>query len=413
MKDQLFTFVSPDKSIFFLSWILCFSTALPHSIIPGKAGLISLLLFIFWIVEGNLRTKIYILYSNKLFLSILIFILFLFLSLLWTDYTNIGFAHLSAFKYYLFLIPVLITSLTKNDSLRLIHAFILGNILHAFLIILLSYKLIALPNNLNLYNPYSVYSVFFIFSSFYCFYYFLNNLNKKNIILSLIYLFCSLVFIYLIFTNKGRAGQIAFICSSIVTLILFHRNRKNSILILVVITIILGTLSSRIIKSTNIAAINEIKQILEGNYSGSWGARWGLLVTNFEIVKQNPILGVGLGDTKDEMQRVIERGGNQASYAVAFYDHPHNYYISILTSVGIIGFILYILIHIFLFKLPIKNTEIKYLSLIFLTTLIVNGITDNILIYKPYNIYFAIMIALFINLSLNEKDRNIESDNKL
>ncbi|MCK5504471.1 MAG: hypothetical protein KAJ10_04885, partial [Thermodesulfovibrionia bacterium] len=98
----------------------------------------------------------------------------------------------------------------------------------------------------------------------------------------------------------------------------------------------------------------------------------------------------------------------------AYYDGSHNHYVTILTSAGIIGFIAYILIHIFLFKLPIKNTEIKHLSLIFLTILIVTSIADDILLYKPYNIYFAIMIALFINLSLDEKDKkNIGSDKNL
>jgi O-antigen ligase len=129
-----------------------------------------------------------------------------------------------------------------------------------------------------------------------------------------------------------------------------------------------------------------------------------------EVIKKNPIIGVGLGDTQDAMQRVVARGENQASYSIAHFDGSHNHYVTILTSVGIIGFILYILIHVLLFRLPIKNTEIKYLSLIFLTILIINGFSDDILLYKPYNIYFAIMIALFINLSLDEKDKKIKSD---
>ena len=300
---------------------------------------------------------------------------------------------------------------SKQDALKLVHAFILGNIFHALLIILFSYNLIHLPSRLTLYSPYAVYAPFFVFSTFYCFYYFLHNLNSKDITKGIIYLSCSLILIYIIFTNKGRAGQIAFLCSVILTLFLFHKNWKKTMLFFSITTILIITiiLSSDKFKSTYISSTNEIGEIIEGDYHGSWGARWGLLVANYEIIKQSPILGVGLGDTQDEMQRVIARGKNQTLYAIAYYDGSHNHYITILTSAGIIGFIAYILIHVFLFKLPIKNTGIKYLSLIFLTILIVNSIADDILFYKPYNIYFAIMIALFINLSLPEKDKNIST----
>ncbi|MCW8901393.1 MAG: O-antigen ligase family protein [Gammaproteobacteria bacterium] len=405
MKENFFKLVSPNKIIFFLSWFLCFSIALPHTILPGKAGFISLLVFTLWVLEGNLKTKIRILYNSKLFLSVFAFIFALSLSMLWTEYTHIGLVRLSAFKYYLFLIPVLITSLTRKQALDLLRAFVLGILLHAFFIILFHFKLINMYGNITLYSPYSVYAPFFVFSSFYCLFYSRSNFNNKNIIRGFVYLFCSLVLIYIIFTNNGRSGQIAFICSAILALVLLHKNWQQTTIYFTITAALIATisLSSLTVKSTSNSALHEIEQILKGNYYGSWGARWGLLVTNYEVIKQNPVFGVGLGDTQDEMHRVIARGKNQASYSIAYYDGSHNHYITILTSAGIIGFILYITIHVFLFRLPIKHKETKYLSLIFLTILIITSIADDILIYKPYNIYFAIMIALFINLSLGKK----------
>ena len=234
MKNFFLKSVTPNKITYYLAWFLCFSIALPHTILPGKAGSITLLLFIFWVFEGNFKTKIKILYNSKLFLSIMGFIFILSLSMLWTKYTNTGLVRLSAFKYYLFLIPVLITSITKQNALKLIQAFVLGNILHAILMVLFSYNLIDLPNSLNLYSPYSIYSPFFVFSSFYCFYYFRYNLNSKNIILSLIYLSCSILLIYLIFTNNGRSGQLAFTLSALVSLALLHSNWRKTITLIVI-----------------------------------------------------------------------------------------------------------------------------------------------------------------------------------
>lgn len=415
-KEHFFNTISINKIIFYLSWFLCFSIALPHHILPGKAGFISILLFILWILEGNLNLKIKILFNNKLFLSIFSLILMLSISMLWTNHTNTGIERLSAFKYYIFIIPVLITSLTNEKAIELIRAFVFGNVLHAILMVLISFDLISLSSRLTLYSPYSVYGPFFVFSSFYCFYYFCHNLNNKNIAHSLIHLVLLLTFMYLIFTNEGRSGQIAFLCSAILTLFLLHQHWKKTIIFSLIISALLVTLilSSQTVKSTYIAAINDIKNTVKGNYIGSWGERWGMLTISYEVIKTHPISGVGIGDIKSEMKKIIIQKENKTLQRLSHYDGSHNFYITVITSTGIIGLILYFIVHTFIFKLPIARKEIKYLSLVFLTILIVNSIADDILSYKPYNIYFAIMVALFINLSLNEKDkRNIEYNKDL
>lgn len=408
-KEHIFNNITINKIIFYFSWFLCFSIALPHHILPGKAGFISLLLFTLWIIEGNLKVKIRILYENKLFLSIFSLIFMFSISLLWSEHSNIGIQRLTAFKYYIFIIPVLITSLSKNDALELIRAFVIGTILHALLMVLLTYNIINLPTKITLYSPYSVYSPFFVFSSFYCFYFFHRNLNNKNIMRSFIYLFVFIALAYIIFTNKGRSGQIAFLCSALLTLFLLHQSWKKTIVFFLITSALLVTiiLSSQTVKSTYIAAINDIKNIEKGNYIGSWGERWGMLTISYEVIKTHPISGVGLGDIKSEMKKIIIRKENKNLQRLSRYDGSHNFYITVITSTGIIGLILYFIVHIFIFKLPIAKKEIKHLSLIFLTILIVNGIADDILSYKPYNVYFAIMIALFINLSLDEKDKSI------
>lgn len=405
MREFIFNRLNPNKIIFFLAWFLCFSIALPHTILPGKAGSISFLLFIFWLFEGNLKEKAYILFRSKLFLSLIGFIFLLSLSILWTRYQSIGLARLSIFKYFFVLMPVLITSISKENTLKLIQAFVFGNILHALLMFLSSHGFINLPNSLKLYDPYAVYAPFFVFSFFYCLYSIQHYLRNKDILRSLILLLCLVLLIYLIFTNKGRAAQLAFICSTIITLILLHKHwRKTAIYTAIFIAAIsIISSSSKSTKHLYDTAFNNLIEIKKGNYRGSLGSRWGLIVTNTKIIKENIVLGVGIGDTQDSMQRFIDRNKNIESYSMVYFDHSHNHYISIFISAGIFAFFMYILTHVFLFQLPIIEVKEKNLSYIFLTILIVNGLTDNILFYKPYNIYFAIMISLFINLSLDRK----------
>lgn len=398
--------ITYNKVIFYLSWFLCFSIALPHHILPGKAGAISIIIFILWMLDGNLKNKLLVLKHSKLFLYLTTFILTLVISMTWSDNTNFGIGRLSPFKYYFLLIPVFITSFYKHESMKLIHAFVLGSILHASLMTLQLYNIIYLPSIIDLYSPYSTYSTFFVFSSFYCFYFF-QYYSNSNKLKQIGYLLFTLLFIYTLFTNPARSGQLAFIISMIVTLSLLHYNFKKTIIIFSIFTILIAAaiLSSDKVQSTYRNTIKDIHLIQKENYNGSWGTRWGLLLTSIEVIKANPIFGVGLGDTHDERRRVIAQNIKSDSRGIAFFTGAHNNYLSILEAAGIVSLIFYFLIFIYIYKLPIKNFEIKNLSLIFLTILVVASIADDIFFYKPYNIHFAIMISLFINLSLSDKDK--------
>ena len=405
LKETVLNIFTINKIIFYFSWFLCFSVALPHHILPGKAGAISIFIFILWLFTGNIKNKLLILKCSKLFLYLTAFILTLVISLAWTENTDFGIRRLYVFKYYFLLIPVFITSFSNKESLKLIYAFVLGCILHATLMALQSYNITILPNKIDLYTPYSTYSTFFVFSSFYCFY-FLQLYSNYNKVKQLAYFLLTVLFIYTIFTNPARSGQLAFVISMIVTIFLLHYNFKKTIIIFsIFIALIAASIfSSDKVQSTYTVAIKDIQKIHKENYTGSWSVRWGLSLAAFETIKENPIFGVGLGDTYDERNKVIAKKIKNNSKIMLSLTGVHNNYISILEASGIVGLVFYLLIFIHIYKLPIKNNEIKNLSLIFLTILAAASIGDDIFFYKPYNIHFAIMFSLFINLSLSDKD---------
>ena len=408
-----FKTITANKIIFYFSLVLCFSIALPHHILPGKAGAVSIIIFILWVFDGDLKNKLLVIRDSKLFLYLTLFILTLLLSLAWSDNTEFGIRRLNAFKYYFLLIPVFITSFSKHESMRLIHAFVLGSVLHATLMLLQSYNAIFLPENITLYSPYSIYATFFVFSSFYCFY-FSQYYSNKNNIKQITFLILTLLFIFTLFTNPARSGQLAFIISLIVTIFLLHRNFKKTIIILstfiILITMIIS--SSEKVQSTYNSAINDIKKIQQEKYTGSWSARWGLSIAAIDVIKSNPIFGVGLGDTYDERLKVITNNIKGDIQQISQLVGIHNNYLAILEAAGIVSLIFFILIYIHIYKLPIKNIEMKNLSLIFLTILAVASIADDIFFYKPYNMHFAIMLSLFINLSLSDKDRASLKNNR-
>lgn len=79
----------------------------------------------------------------------------------------------------------------------------------------------------------------------------------------------------------------------------------------------------------------------------AWKCGW-------EVFKKNPIVGVNLGDKKDELFEVYKQKDFQ--FALQTNKNVHNNYLDILYSLGIIGFVLFILAWI---VLPILNA-IKY-----------------------------------------------------
>jgi O-antigen ligase len=146
--------------------------------------------------------------------------------------------------------------------------------------------------------------------------------------------------------------------------------------------------------------VNELKGVfLKEDYGGQWGARVGFLMSSIDIAKQNPMFGVGIGDSRDALQRLYERGKNRGYYSISFYDSPHNQYLTFLTKLGLVGLSLFMIYIVVFFRLDIKNVELKNLSIVFIVMFCFNCLADEIMFMKPYNIYFAVMSALFINAS--------------
>jgi O-antigen ligase len=89
----------------------------------------------------------------------------------------------------------------------------------------------------------------------------------------------------------------------------------------------------------------------------AWPCGW-------QLFKEHPIIGVGLGDKRDELFRVYEQ--RKFHFALATRKNVHNNYLDVLYSLGIIGFILFFTGWI---ALPLFSTVKKRDGLAFLIIL--------------------------------------------
>lgn len=399
---DLFDKIHIQKYIYVVVWLLCFSIPLRYQ--NGRIGFFSAIIFLLWILEGNFKYKFHTLKKNKLFILFLIFLGYNVLSLLWTDYLEVGIKTLDPYKYYLLYIPPIITSIPPKKVPSLIFAFILGLLIHSTLAYIVLFLDLKVPFTSKVYTPYAIYSPFTAF----CVLYFLNKLFQKDKSINerINFLVISITLVILLFLKDGRTGQISFIFSLLVLILLYNRRPIKTIVIsaFAIIFIFILIFNIDIAKQRYVAIKNQMLDVFQTeNFTKSLGARVGLILANIEAAKQSLLFGSGIGDSRDALQRLYERGKKQSFYALAHLDHSHNQYLTFLTKLGLLGLSLFIAYIVMFFNLNILNVEMKNLSILFIAMFSLNCLGNAIMFMKPYNTYFAILSALFMNISSSEK----------
>ena len=151
-------------------------------------------------------------------------------------------------------------------------------------------------------------------------------------------------------------------------------------------------------------AINDIKNIMHLNLNSSWGVRVAFWITSFDILKSNPVVGVGVGDYKDETKNVLKNdkyshllsGGTKAFMG---RNHPHNQYLLILVQMGIAGFIIFAYMIYQLISLKIKDNEIKQLSLLFVIIFFVSCFAEPLLLKQFTMTLFVVFAGIFAGVA--------------
>lgn len=381
--------------------ILIFAFILPLS----RAGIsfFVILLPILWMIEGDFKRKYQQIKSNKLLVAIVIYLLFSFTSALYSDNIEQTLNVLRLNSYWLLLF-VIATSIKKEQIPLIISSFLTG----MFISEVIAYGVFfefwtfkhATVENPSPFMFWIDYSVFMAFTSILL----LNRVLSKNYNLKE-KIFFILFFISVtgnLFLAIGRTGQVAFIVAIFVLMILHYRLSIKSILLsLLFLTTIFITAYqlSDSFKIRSQAGLKDIQNIQEMNLNGSWGIRVAFWITTFDIVKQHPILGIGLGDFKDETAKIVNTTNypylNDNTKKFMSDNDPHNQYLLVLLQMGIVGLSIFLYMIYQILKLNIKDSEIKELSILFVTVFFVSCFTEP-LFFKQFTIaLFILFIGIF------------------
>jgi len=341
--------------------LVAFSFFFPLSVFMGNL-ILSLIVFL-WFFSGSLKSKIKEVFQNRLAILSIIFFSVHVLGLFWTEDLEWGLKIVKKMIDFLIFLPIL-TTITRKDWIhRYIYAFLLAMFISEVLSYLVWFEIVPpfhtalvdnpVPTMSHIsYNPFLTIAIYLmIFLT-----YFSKNISMPlKIILSTMLI----PFTITMFITNGRGGQIMFFVMITLTMlqIFGYKNIKAYLMIFLILpTIFIGAYS---LSEGFQNRVDQTKHNLEIFYKddftdSSVGQRLTWLGNSVQIIKENPIFGVGTGDFPKEYERIHQELTPNSKITV----NPHNMYILVLTQTGLIGLISLLSIFVYQIRFAIRSNDI-------------------------------------------------------
>ena len=294
------------------------------------------------IIEGAFHEKWNKIKSSKwmislLFLLVLYFLYYLILGTFTDTFWILKRASL------LLILPILyITTFSVNTIKKSTFAFLTSMFLSSVIAIAENLHLISLNPDWTWaaflkYTDHNVFLAFSLIISFYSIFRIKLISKYRNILLIFIP-----VYLFSLFTEGGKAGQLVFLFSTLYIICFLFQKKVKILLISIAGVFVFSVMVYNISDIVKNRFNKEWKNITQNRSSD----RNILLKETITLIKQNPILGYGSGSFTDVFGKI-----NEKTQKIVNSKHktPHNNYLYVWIELGVLGFIL--LLSIFYFQI--------------------------------------------------------------
>ena len=354
----MFSYFNIDKTYQFLLIILAF--LMPLTVFG--ANLIIVIICLIWLFSGNYKSKFYQITSSKLMIASIVFFSLHLVGLLWTEDLSWGLHIVHKMWYFLLLLPILFTIVRKDNIKFYIYSFLFAIALTEVVSYLVWFQIIETFKEARVDNPtpfmsHVSYNPILAFSIYLVLHELFFNKKLSNLIF-FIYSFFAISMAINMFITGGRAGQVGFFVMLIILIFqVLEKQRLKALLatILVIPTIFFTSYhtSDLFQKRVDLATI-EIMEYSDKYYS-SVGLRIHFAINSFQVIKENPIIGVGTGDFPIEYAKINQIN----SPSLPDTTNPHNMYTLVLMQLGLLG--LFSMLSIFYFQLKFSiNSKSRF-----------------------------------------------------
>ena len=316
-----------------------------------------------WLISGNYKTKLNLIFSSKLMLASILFFGLHVVGMLWTEDLQWGLHIIHKMWYFFLLWPILFTLVKKDYIKYYVGAFLLAITFTEILSYLVWFEIIPEFRHAKIWNPtpfmsHISYNPILAFAIYLISHQVLFQ-DKLSKLKRYIYFSLAITMSINMFITGGRAGHVMyFVMLSILIFQYFNYKKIRSlILIMIVIPSVFYTAyqSSDIFnKRVDMAVENTL------NYSENKGSSVGRRITwainSWDIIKKNLIIGVGTGDLPSEYKKINQINSPE----LPNINNPHNMYTLVLIQLGLLGFFSFFSIFYYQIKLSFRSSD-KYI----------------------------------------------------
>ena len=321
--------------------LVILSLSIPLSIAVSNITLILLMITV--VFEGDLKNKIRKICSSKWMVSIIILILlYYFYWFVFGTYSDTLWI-LKRVSILWFLPVFYSTKFSYKVTQKAVFVFLISMFISSVIAISENYGFINLNGDnwtWSAFLKYTDHNVFLALSILILIYAYFNitlSSSIKNILV-----FFLPFYLFSIFSEAGKTGQIALVL--LIVVYIFQELRKNTKKLLLSLVLLFISVYVIYNSSENLQKRfeKEINIVLNKESSN----RLLLLQHSVEIIKQKPFVGHGAGSFSDKFGAI-----NEETNKIVRYNHktPHNNYLYIWMELGMLGLV--VLVSIFYFQI--------------------------------------------------------------
>lgn len=287
-----------------------------------------------WVISGIFIKDIRAWVKTQFKIPVILLMLLPWIGLIYTSSTPedaMGIARKS--YYWLFSIAIISVIKTRKKPDIILKMFLAGLSVNSMISMLQFLGIVPLKdgNVTGLFSgssPWIAFSLLLATGTFIAAFYFFKEQSKEKRIL---YILLVAQFLFTIGFIGGRSGYLSVIVLS--PLLAYQLKRQSNIVKISVIGLIAAVLlfSSPVIMSRLSKIKNDLRQYNQGNVNTSIGMRLHMWAVAISEIRRNPFLGVGTGGFKKSWAE------HKKDPALPFFDHPHNSFLYMAVSFGILG----------------------------------------------------------------------------
>ncbi len=389
-----------ERSLVWLAAFLAFAIPLSTSITSVAA----ILVLVAWIAAGNYLVKLAEIIKNPVSLLLLLYLSLFIVGMLWTDDLAAGLGMINDQWKFLVLFAIL-CSVTGKMRQLVVYAFIAGVTVSMLLTYLAWFDIFqyggSSPGRPARGGNVIYYNVLLAFA----FYLVCNGLFKKK--LKMVYksawISLTLLMAVNMFIVGGRAGQLVFfVLCGLLILQVFRKNILKAVLVILICLplVFFGAYKLSPLFAERVNAVQSDIAQFHDNPNTSVGLRLIFWKNSWEMIKENPWLGVGTGDFNNEYEKI----NKIFSPAVPLTDNPHNQYVFALSKFGILGLLaLLSLFGVQLYEAVRIKDEWQRVRLAFPVFFLTIMLTESYLFVYETGFLFALFSAVLFRRHIGDR----------